>query len=84
MTLDRLTLFGLLAVSLMLFTYAMEDRSPWYVLAFAGSCVMGSIYGFLQGAWPFGLVEAIWSLVALNRWRLTRTTGFQPVHSAQQ
>lgn len=68
MSFDRLTLFGLVAVSLMLFTYAMEDRSPWYILAFAVSCVMGSIYGFLQGAWPFGLVEAIWSIVALNRW----------------
>ena len=63
-----LSLFGFLAVSLMLFTYAMEDRSSWYVLGFAISCVMGSIYGFLQGAWPFGVVEAIWSLVAVRRW----------------
>ena len=54
----------------MLITYAMEDRSPWYVLAFAVACVMGSVYGFLQGAWPFGLVEAVWSIVALNRWRV--------------
>lgn len=69
MTFDALTLFGLFAVSLMLVTYAMEARSPWYVLAFAGSCVLASIYGFLQGAWPFGVVEAIWSLVALQRWR---------------
>lgn len=69
MTFDALTLFGLFAVSLMLVTYALEARSPWYVLAFAGSCVLASIYGFLQGAWPFGVVEAIWSLVALQRWR---------------
>jgi hypothetical protein len=69
---DGLTLFGLLAVSLMLFFYALEDRSPWFVLGFAGSCVMGSAYGFLQGAWPFGLVEGVWSLVALNRWRRLR------------
>jgi hypothetical protein len=70
---DALTLFGLVAVSLMLLFYALEDRSPWFVLAFAGSCGLGSAYGFLQGAWPFGLVEAVWSVVALTRWRRLRT-----------
>jgi len=66
--LDRLTAFGLLAVSLMLLFYALEERSPSFVLAFAGSCLMASVYGFLQGAWPFGLVEGVWSLVAIRRW----------------
>jgi hypothetical protein len=66
---DLLTWFGLLAVTAMLVTYALEARSPWFTLAFAGACVMGSVYGFLQGAWPFGVVEAIWALVALNKWR---------------
>ena len=65
---DVLTLFGLVAVSLMLLTYALEARSHWFVLAFAGACALGSIYGFAQGAWPFGVVEAIWTLVALRRW----------------
>jgi hypothetical protein len=65
---DRLTLFGLFAVMAMLICYAFEDRSPWFILAFAGACAMGSLYGFLQGAWPFGVVEAIWSVVALRRW----------------
>jgi len=65
---DRLTLFGLLAVTAMLVTYALEDRSHWFILAFAVACALGSIYGFLQGAWPFGLVEAIWALVAVRRW----------------
>lgn len=65
---NGLTVFGLLAVGLMLLFYALERRSPAYVLAFAGACVMGSLYGFLQGAWPFGLVEAIWSAVAVRRW----------------
>jgi hypothetical protein len=63
-----LTLFGLFAVTAMLVTYAVEDRSHWFVLVFAAACALGSVYGFLQGAWPFGLVEAIWSLVALRRW----------------
>jgi hypothetical protein len=48
--------------------YACESRSHWFVLLFAGACALGSIYGFLQGAWPFGLVEAVWSVVALRRW----------------
>ena len=65
---DPLALFGLFAVSAMLVCYACERRSPWFILAFAGSCALGSAYGFLQGAWPFGLVEAVWSLVALKRW----------------
>lgn len=67
---DALSLFGLAAVTAMLIFYAMEDRSPRYTLAFAGACALGSAYGFLQGAWPFGLVEAAWTVVAVNRWRL--------------
>ena len=70
-TMDRLTLFGLFAVTAMLVCYAMERRSTWFILAFAAACGLGSVYGFLQGAWPFGLVEAAWSLVALHRWRRT-------------
>ena len=69
---EALTAFGLFAVTAMLICYALEDRSGWFILAFAGACVLGSIYGFLQGAWPFGLVEAVWALVALNRWRRAR------------
>jgi hypothetical protein len=69
---NALTWFGLVAVTAMLITYALEQRSPWFVLAFAASCVMGSIYGFLQGAWPFGIVEAVWSVVAARRWWLER------------
>ena len=65
---DHLTLFGLVAVAAMLVSYAFEQRSPWFILAFALSCGLGSIYGFLQGAWPFGLVEAIWAFVAFRRW----------------
>lgn len=70
---DGLTIFGLLAVSAMLAFYALEDRHPHYVLAFAGACLAASAYGFLQGAWPFGLVEAIWSAVAIQRWRKRST-----------
>jgi hypothetical protein len=65
---DGLTTFGLVAVTLMLVTYALEARSHWYILAFAGACGLGSAYGFLQGAWPFGVVEAIWAGVAMRRW----------------
>jgi hypothetical protein len=72
---DGLTLFGLFAVTAMLVSYALEARSPWYILAFAFACGLGSAYGFLQGAWPFGVVEAIWALVALRRWMQARTRG---------
>jgi hypothetical protein len=69
---NLLNIFGLAAVTAMLVTYAFEDRNHWLTLAFAGACVLASLYGFLQGAWPFGLVEAIWALVALDRWRKRR------------
>jgi len=76
---DTLTAFGLVCVTAMLVTYALEERSPWFVLGFAAACAMGSVYGFLQGAWPFGLVEAIWALVALRRW-----LGKLPSHSQRK
>jgi hypothetical protein len=66
---DALTLFGLLALTAMLVFYALEDRSPWFILALAGACLLASVYGFLQGAWPFGLIEVIWAAVAVWRWR---------------
>jgi hypothetical protein len=65
---DRLTTFGLFAVTAMVICYALEDRSRWYVPGFAGACVLSSVYGFLQGVWPFGLVEGVWSVIALRRW----------------
>ena len=66
-----LSLFGLFSVTLMLVFYALESKSHWFILAFAGSCVLGSLYGFMQGAWPFGLVEAIWAGIALRKWMRT-------------
>ena len=65
---DALTAFGLFAVTAMLICYALEYRSRWFILGFAAACGLGSIYGFLQGAWPFGIVEAIWAVVAARRW----------------
>ena len=69
---NALTAFGLFAVMAMLVTYSLEERSHWFILAFAAACALGSAYGFLQGAWPFGLVEAIWTVVALRRWTRAR------------
>lgn len=69
---DVLTLFGLIAVAAMLIFYALEDHSRWFILAFAGACVLASAYGFLQGAWPFGVIEVIWAGVAVHRWRTRR------------
>jgi hypothetical protein len=72
---DGLTAFGLVAVTAMLVFYWLENRSVHFVLAFAVACAMGSAYGFLQGAWPFGVVEAVWSVVALRRWWLAKQTS---------
>ena len=69
---DLLTAYGALAVTAMLVFYALEARSAWFVVAFAGACLASSAYGFLQGAWPFGVVELVWSVIALRRWQLRR------------
>ena len=77
-SMDPLSTFGLFAVTAMLVTYALEERSPWFVLAFGVACILGSAYGFLQGAWPFGIVEAVWSVVAFRRFRLVRNRDSRP------
>jgi hypothetical protein len=63
-----LTIFGFVAVGLMMACYALEERGAVFVLGFAVSCLLAATYGFLQGAWPFGCVEIVWSGVALRRW----------------
>jgi hypothetical protein len=70
---DKLTIFGLFSVTASLIFYAFEYRSHWFILAFSISCILCSIYGFLQGAWPFGLVEVAWAVVAFQRWFKKRT-----------
>ena len=63
------TLYGVAAVTFMMTMYALERRGRIFVLGFALGCVLSSIYGFLSGAWPFGVVELIWSGIALRRYR---------------
>ena len=75
---NPLSMFGLLAVTAMMVCNALEKRSPWFILAFSAACALGSVYGFLQGAWPFGIVEAVWAMVAVGRWR----TASSPTHPA--
>lgn len=65
---SSLSIFGLTSVTLMMVFYALEAKSRWFILGFAFACVLGSLYGFLQGAWPFGVVEAVWAVVAVRKW----------------
>ena len=62
-----LTIYGVSVLSFMMVMYALERRGKWFVLAFALGCALSSSYGFLSGAWPFGVIEAIWSVIALQR-----------------
>jgi hypothetical protein len=66
--LDPLLAFGVLALTFMMLMYALESRGRGFVLAFAAGCALSSMYGFLSSAWPFGLVEAVWTVIALRRW----------------
>jgi hypothetical protein len=64
-----ITIYGVCAVTFMMTMYALEHRGRRYVLLFALGCVLSSAYGFLAGAWPFGIVELIWCGVAVRRYR---------------
>ena len=70
-----LTAFGVASLAFMMAMYALERRGPGFVLAFAVGCALSSAYGFLSGAWPFGVVEATWTFVALRRWRSARAVA---------
>jgi hypothetical protein len=70
---DALTIYGAVAVTTMMIAYALESRAAMFVLIFACACLASSAYGFLQGAWPFGVVEIVWSAVAFLRWRRRAT-----------
>ncbi len=70
-----LTIYGVLAVGFMMTMYALESRGPSYILAFAAGCLLSSGYGFLAGTWPFGIVEMLWSVVAIRRWLSLRTVS---------
>ena len=66
------TIYGLCAVTFMMTMYALERHGRIYIVAFAAGCLLSSAYGFLAGAWPFGLAEIVWSYIAWRRFRLTR------------
>lgn len=68
-----LTIYGAIAVTFMMVMYALESRSPRFIAAFALGCALSSSYGFLAGTWPFGVVEAVWSVVALRRYYSVRS-----------
>ncbi len=75
-----MTVFGACAVTFMMIMYALEKRGRIFILGFACGCVLSSAYGFLSGVWPFGVVELIWSAVALDRWRKARAPASVPRH----
>jgi len=67
-----LTVYGVAVLTFMMLMYALERRGATFVLAFAFGCALSSSYGFLAGTWPFGVVEAIWAVIAFRRWRMLR------------
>ena len=64
-----LTVFGIVSVSFMMAMYALERRGRIFIVLFALGYLLSSAYGFAARAWPFGVVELVWSAVALRRWR---------------
>lgn len=66
---DALTAFGVVAVGSMMVFYTLESRSRWWTLAFALGCWTSAVYGLLVGAWPFAVVESVWGVVALRKFK---------------
>jgi hypothetical protein len=79
-----LNLYGACAVTFMMVMYALESRGRGYILAFAVGCLLSSAYGFLSGAWPFGVVEVIWSGIAVRRFFTTSAVGNRPASEPRQ
>jgi hypothetical protein len=67
---DAVTTFGVAALTFMMLMYALESRGRGFILAFAFGCALSSVYGFVSGAWPFGAVEAVWTVIAVRRWSM--------------
>ena len=78
---NSLTLFGACAVTVMLLSYAFEHRSSWWILIFTLACAASSLYGWLAGTWPFGVVEGVWAIVAFRRWFKLRVQRGKMVRS---
>ena len=70
---DRLTVFGFIVVSVMVFCYSQEEKNTWFRFGFAASCVLTSLYGALQHAYPIAFVEFIWAIIAFKKWQSARS-----------
>jgi hypothetical protein len=75
---SAVTIYGVCAVTFMMVMYALEPRGRGFILAFAAGCLLSSAYGFLSGAWPFGVVEAVWAVVAVRRYLAAPPSGSTP------
>ena len=75
---DWVTVYGVAALSFMMVMYWLEHRGSMFILAFALGCILSSLYGFLAGAWPFGVLEAVWCVIALRRFAEARGRDIAP------
>ena len=64
-----LTLFGSVAVAIMLLSYWLENRSKWMVLVFAGGSALTAVYSGLAEVYPITVIETLWTGIALQRFR---------------
>ena len=63
-----LNIFGALILLFMMIFYILEQKSRSYTLAFGVACLGSSLYGWLAGTWPFGVIELAWGIFAFNKW----------------
>lgn len=71
---DVLAVFGFLTAFFTL-CFALDQRKSRSLVLMTALGLAGlSAYAFLQGAWPLGIVNGVWSAATLGKWRRQRRT----------
>lgn len=65
-------IFGIVAIIIMVCSYALETRASIFILIFAIGCAMAAVYAYLLESYPFLLAESIWCVIAFRRWQQQR------------
>ena len=73
--LDVLMLFGFLTAVLTLLFWMHQGESRSCILALAVCLAAMTVYAFLQGAWPMGMIESVWCAAAVRRWHPSKAIG---------
>jgi hypothetical protein len=64
---DGTMVFGVLSAGMCAACYFQRHKGPVAMLTFAVSLAATGVYGFMEGAWPLGLLETAWAMDAARK-----------------